>query len=89
MGDYAKGYDRLTDGISTNEFIGYMYIGNKRLLTFYAGFDFTQAWTRDRRGYNFDLHGPDNTKRFDMLSGIKVGWIIPIYRIAPDKYYYQ
>ncbi|MGD0710538.1 MAG: hypothetical protein ABR968_05095 [Bacteroidales bacterium] len=88
QGDYAKGYDRLTDGISANEFIGYMYIGNKRLVTFFAGFDFVQAWTKGCRGYNFDLHGPDNAKRFDMLSGIKVGWIIPIYKIAPDKYYY-
>ena len=89
QGEYKKGYDRLTDGISANEFIGYMYIGNKRMMTFYAGFDFTQAWTQDRRGYNFDLQGPDNTHRFDVLSGIKIGWIIPIYKIAPDKYYYH
>jgi hypothetical protein len=87
-GDYAKGYDRLSDGLSVNEFIGYMYIGNKRMMTFFAGFDFTQAWTKDRRGYNFDMYGPDNALKFDLLSGIRIGWIIPIYRIAPEKYYY-
>jgi hypothetical protein len=88
-GDYKKGYDRLTNGLSIDEFIGYMYLGNSRLVSFFAGFDLTQAWTKGRRGYNFDLRGPDNTKRFDILSGIKIGWILPLYSQAPDKFYYH
>jgi hypothetical protein len=87
-GDYKKGYDRLTNGLAINEFIGYMYLGNSRLVSFYAGFEFTQAWTQNRRSYNFDLMGPDNTKRFDLLSGFRVGWIIPLYKRSADKYYY-
>lgn len=88
-GDYKKGYDRLTNGLALSEFIGYMYLGNSRLVSFYAGFEFTQAWTQNRRSYNFDMMGPDKTKRFDLLSGFKIGWIIPLYKRSPEKYYYN
>ncbi len=87
-GDYKKGYDRLTNGFALSEFVGYMYLGNSRLVSFFAGFEFTQAWTKNRRSYNFDMMGPDNTKRFDLLSGFKIGWIIPLYKRSPDKFYY-
>jgi len=87
--DYKKGYDRLTNGLAFNEFIGYMYLGNSRLVSFYAGFEFTQAWTQNRRSYNFDMMRPDETKRLDLLSGFKIGWIIPLYKRSPEKYYYN
>jgi hypothetical protein len=87
-GNYKKGYDRLTNGFALSEFVGYMYLGNSRLVSFYAGFELMQAWTKNRRSYNFDLMGPDNTKRLDMLNGLRIGWIIPLYKRTPDKYYY-
>jgi len=87
-GDYKKGYDRLTNGFALNEFIGYMYLGSRKLINFYAGIDLTQAWTKNRR-FNFDLMDTDNSKRFDILSGITIGWVIPIYRRSPNKYYYH
>lgn len=86
--DYKKGYDRLANGLSLCEFIGYMHLGNSRMVSFYAGFEFTQAWTMSRRSYDFDLMAADKTKRFDMLSGFKIGWIIPFYRRSPEKFYY-
>lgn len=88
-GDYKKGYDKLTNGIGISEFLGYMYMGNQRLISFYAGFEFTQAFTRSRRSYDFNLHGYDATKRVDLLWGIKAGWIIPFYKRAPAGYYYN
>jgi hypothetical protein len=88
-GDYKKGYDRLTNGLAISEFIGYMFLGNSRLVSFYAGFEFTQASTQNRRSYNFDMMGPDKTKRSDLLSGLKIGWILPLYKRSPEKYYYN
>ena len=87
--EYKKGYDRLTNGLALSEFIGYMYLGNSKLVSFYAGFEFVQAWTQNRRSYNFDLMGPDNTKRLDLLYTIKVGWILPLYKRSPDAFYYN
>ncbi len=88
QGDYKKGYDRLTSGIGISEFIGYIYLGNKRLISFYGGIEFTQAWTKSRRKWDFDRMGPDNSKRHDYLYGIKIGWIIPLYQRASKSGYY-
>ena len=88
MGDYKKGYDRLTNGVGISEFIGYLYLGNNRLTSFYAGFEFIQSWTRSKRKWDFDRMGADNSKRFDTLYGIKVGWIIPLYKRASKTGYY-
>jgi hypothetical protein len=87
--EYRKGYDRLTNGLALSQFIGYMYLGNSKLVSFYAGVELVEAWTQNRRSYNFDLMGPDNTKRFDMLYTFKVGWIIPLYKRSPNAFYYN
>ena len=88
LDEYKKGYDKLTNGLSTREFIGYQYLSNKNILNFYAGFEFYQAWTECRRDYNFDTMEEDNTKRNDYLFGVRVGWILPLYQKAPNEYYY-
>ncbi len=87
-GDYKKGYDRLTAGFQVNQFIGYMYIGDSQIANFFAGFEFVQSWTQNRRSMNFDEGRRDDKKRFDMLYGIKIGWIIPFSRRQPKDFYY-
>lgn len=78
-GDYKKGYDRLTNGISLNQFIGYQYLSNKKLINFYVGFDFHQGFTQNRRTVNFNTGVPDTRNRLDLLVGLKAGWILPLY----------
>jgi hypothetical protein len=34
------------------------------------------------------MMGPDKTKRFDLLSGFRIGWILPLYKRTPETYYY-
>jgi len=88
-GDYKKGYDRLTGGFCIGEFFGYLYLSKSKLLNFYAGIEFNQAWTKPLRDVNFDTGEPDPVqKRFDSLTGIRVAWIIPLFRRLPEKYYY-
>jgi hypothetical protein len=87
-GEYLKGYDRLTNGLNITEFIGYQLLSNSRLLNFFAGFEFTQGFTRSRRDWNFSTYRKDDTKRKDYLYGIRVGWILPLYRHAPREVYY-
>lgn len=87
--DYKKGYDRLSNGLSLTGFIGYINFGNRRLVNFYAGFEFTKAITQNRRSFNFDTREQDLKKRNDLLSGFRLGWVIPIYKRAPKDYYYN
>ncbi len=85
---YLKGYDRLTSGFGFHEFIGYVYLGNNRILNFFAGLDFYQAFTKSQRSYNYDTMVADTKQRFDMLSGIRIGWVLPLYRSSPQQFYY-
>ena len=87
--DYAKGYDMLTGGLSLNQFIGYFYMGNSKFANFYGGVEFHQAFTKSLRDWNFSTMQKDNNKYIDYFIGIKVGWMLPIYNRAPDKFYYN
>jgi hypothetical protein len=88
-GDYKKGYDEKANGFSMTEFLGYYYMGNRRLYSFYAGFEFTQAFTKFRRAYNFNTMSTDSGQKHDYFYTFRVGWLIPLYRRAPAGYYYQ
>ncbi len=87
LDDYKKGYDRLNGGISLSASLGYLYLSNTRLLNFYLGFEFTQAWTKSLREYNFDLEKKDDSKYSSQYYGIKVCWLIPLYKRTPKEYY--
>lgn len=88
IGDYSKGYDRLTNGFGLSEFIGYLHLDSHNPINFYIGLEFTQAWTKNRRDYNFDLMGPELQLRHDYIYGIRFGWIFPINKKATNTYYF-
>jgi hypothetical protein len=87
--DYAKGYDMLTGGLSLNQFVGWYYMGNSRLTNFFIGVEFHEAFTKSLRDWNFSTKEKDNNNYFDYFIGLKIGWMLPIYDRAPDKYYYN
>lgn len=86
-GDYYKGYDRLSNGLMTNQFIGYMNMSNTRMANFYIGFEAIQGYTQSRREYNFDTRTKDTAKRLDLLYGVKVGFCVLFYKRTSSAYY--
>ncbi len=88
QGDYKKGYDRLSNGFAVMESIGYLFLSNRRLINFYIGMTSVQAWTTNRRGFNYDTGKEDNEKRLDIMTGFKFVWILPLYKKVPDEYYF-
>lgn len=86
-GDLAKGYDRLTGGFGLSQFIGYKYLSHNRLANFYAGFEFYEGFTQSYRGFNYDTGLEDTKKRLDVLTGFRIGWILPLYKRTKDFYY--
>lgn len=87
-GDYAKGYDHLRGGFAHSIDAGYFFMGNKRTLNFSAGFEWIAAYTRPMREYSFELMRRDTRKYTDHYIGLRINWMIPGYRRAPQKYYY-
>ncbi len=77
--DYKKGYDRLTNGVGITEFIGYQHLGKLRRINFFAGLELTQAFTKNRRSYNFDTRSADTESRLDLAYGFRIGWLLPFY----------
>ncbi|MGB0423347.1 MAG: hypothetical protein ACPGED_03445 [Flavobacteriales bacterium] len=88
-GDYEKGYDRLTNGLMLKQFIGYYHMSNNRLANFVIGIEGIQGFTQGRRSFNFDTQTVDDQPRFELLAGIKVGWIIHFYARTGEDYYYD
>lgn len=86
-GEMAKGYDRLSGGFAMNQFIGYMYLSNNRLVNIIAGFEFHEAFTKSYRGFNYDTGLADTKDRKDYLIGFRVSWILPLYKRVQDFYY--
>lgn len=85
--EYVKGYDRLVNGLVIREFIGYLYVGNRRLVNFYGGFEAVQGFTAGRRDYIFPQMIPGNESRIDLLFGFRLGWVIPLFKEAPEEFY--
>jgi len=78
-GDYLKGYDHLTNGFCFTQYLGYQHLGKYNLGNFSAGIEAFEGFTKNRRTWNFDSMGPDNSTHFDVLIGVKVGFILPFY----------
>lgn len=87
-GNLMKGYDRLTGGISANQFIGYMFISQNKIANFYFGFEFQEGFTKGLRGWQYDLMAKDDKQRLDLLYGFRFGWLLPLYKKAPKEFYY-
>lgn len=89
--EYKKGYDRLTTGLNTQQFIAYSFMNNRGSVSFYAGLYFQQGFTYNRRTINFDQ--PDipvsTARRLDLQTGFRIGWYIPFYSAEPREYYYN
>lgn len=77
---YRKGYDRLTNGFVISQFIGGIFLKHKKWFAIYGGVQADVAFTKNRRPWNFDTYSADTHNRIDAFIGIKVGWIIPVFR---------
>jgi hypothetical protein len=78
-GDYLKGYDHLTNGPCLTQSIGYQHLGRHNLGNFNISLEGFEGFTKNRRVYNFDTMGPDNSLHLDILIFVKVGFILPFY----------
>lgn len=87
-GDYRKGYDRLSNGMTLHQTFGYQYLSDNRMVNVFFGLDFYQAFTQNRRSINFDTMKRDDSKRIDLLSGLRLNWILPLYKKSAKDYFY-
>ena len=89
--DYKKGYDRLTTGINFHQFLGYNFMASTGGYHFYGGFYAQQGLTKNRRDLFYDRPDEEVSKdtRLDIQMGLKLGWVIPIYKRQPKEFYFD
>ncbi len=88
-GEYKQGWDRLSSGIALRQFVGYQLLSLNKLINFYVGFEFMQAFTQNRRKHDYKLMTKLNDNRIDLSYGIKIGWTLPFpLGIDADTIYY-
>lgn len=87
-GDYKRGYDRLSGGLVLTQSLGYMYFGRSNLLNFTLSLEVFEGFTHGYREYNFDTRLPGDEKRFDLVFGPKIAWMIPIRKKMAQEFYY-
>lgn len=89
QGDYQQGYDRLSNGLSFSEFIGWQNWSETKGFNFLIGFEFTQALTQNRRTWDFPTNSQINNQDLDLIYALKLAWYIPFKRKqSATKYYF-
>jgi hypothetical protein len=76
-GDYAAGYDRLTNGLQLVQHFRWHYL-NPETISLFAGLDISQGFTKNRRSWNYSNMGADTRTHIDFYGGISAGILIPI-----------
>lgn len=77
--DKIAGYDRYSSGWAANQFVGYWHHSRNRYVNFYVGLDLSQAFTYNRRKFNYDSRSHDTDMHNDYYFGLRFGWMIPRY----------
>lgn len=89
-GNYAKGYDRFSQGIVLSQYIGLIRVQKGKFVNLSIGFELSEAITKNSRPYDFYLGGKLNETRLDLMYGIKFSWHIPVFlgESTKNQYYY-
>lgn len=87
QGEYKKGYDRLTNGPALQQNIGYIHLNKNRRVNFWVAFEMVQAFTKNQRSFNFDTKTSETGRRTDLLFGLRLGWILPVYAQSKEHFY--
>ena len=88
IAEYQAGYDRLTAGPALHQFFGYQNLDPRGRLNFYVGVELMEGFTQSQRDWDFATQGPLSGNRFEILFGVRAGWILPFYQGAGAEIYY-
>lgn len=87
-GDNLQGYDRLAAGPAAMAYVGYQHFADRGRINFHFGVELMAGYTEALRPFNFDTEQYNKANRLDLLSGLRVGWTLPIYRKRDTGFHY-
>ena len=87
--EMKKGYDRFSNGYSTKLAVDYKYYHKGGRLQILAGMNYTMAYTKTQRTYDFaNSEYYPQSRKWDKLIGFNIGVIIPINRKNSEEFHY-
>lgn len=88
--DYLKGYDRMTHGVAFSQFIGLIKLERSKFINLYLGIEAVQGITSSARNWDFAAGKKLDGVRLDLMIGLRLGWIIPVFtgESSVAEYYY-
>jgi len=86
--EYLEGYDRLCAGPSGLLYIGYQHFADRGRVNFHAGLEVIAGSTTSLRAFNFDTEQFNKEQRLDILSGLRLGWTLPIHKKKDTGFHY-
>lgn len=87
--DMKKGYDSFSNGFSTKLSIDYKYYNKKGRFQISSGINYTMAYTKRQRIYDFANNEYYPKERsWDKLLGIKIEIIIPVNMSNNEEFHY-
>ncbi len=88
--EYKKGYDRLTLGFGAYQFIGYFHVAKHKYASFYFGVEASETFGHRQRKWDFSGMGRDTRPYTDVMVGLKMGWIVSLYKKEyQDTFYFR
>ena len=85
-----RGYDRFSNGVSAKLSVDYKYYHKTGRLQISSGINYTSAYTKNQRVYDFANNEYYSSKRTcDQLLGFKFEIIIPIQRKNEEEFHYN
>jgi len=86
--EYLDGYDRLAAGPAALGYVGYQHFANRGRVNFHIGLEFMAGFTQALHPFNFDTEQYNKADRFDLLTGIRAGWTLPVYKKVDTGFHY-
>lgn len=87
-GDYQKGYDRNSVGPALKQNFSYLHIGKNKSVNYQISLYLIEAFTSNTR-FNFDTGMKDDSGQLDLVIGLDLRWILPIWdKQEPGEIYY-
>lgn len=87
--EYRKGYDRLSNGVYVEQYAGYTLFDKSGIFNINLGLNALVGFTQGRRDYQFDLMGPGNGKRLDLLLGARLGLSIALFKRKSEELIFE
>ena len=89
-GDYKKGYDRLSNGLTLKQSLNYTYKSTRTNAHFFIEIEGMEGFIKNRRDWDILEQKKLDNSRMDITYGLRVGWILIIQgdRDTKEDIYY-